>query len=422
MDQAHWSFGFRAQAMTAKPSPIALIYLGRALRGFADGYAIILLPVYLTALGYSPAQVGLAATAALCGTALLTLGVGLIARSHQLRTLLIVGALVMTATGAGLPSFEQFGIILLVAFVGTINPSGGDIGLLVPLEHAAIAKGVTARRRTHAFARYSLVGALSAAAGSLAAVTPEWISAAGVSQLAALKLMFYLYGAFGVVAALLYSRLPRLPQTDAPAAPPAPPLGASRGIVIRLAALFSLDSFAGGFAVQSLIALWLFEQFELSLAAASTFFFVASVLSAFSYPVAAWLGHRYGLVNTMVFTHIPSSLCLIAAAFAPNALVALVLLSVRAALSQMDVPTRTSYVMAVVTPEEQPAAASFTAVPRSLASSLSPALAGVLLGSAFPALPFVICGVLKIVYDVALLQSFRHIKPPEESEMPPMAE
>jgi len=223
--------------------------------------------------------------------------------------------------------------------------------------------------------------------------------------------MFYAYGSLGILAAILYRLIPVRPATAA--APPAV-LGPSRGIVIKLAALFSIDAFAGGFVVQSLLALWLFERFELSLAQASVFFFWSNLLAAFSYPVAAWLSKRVGLINTMVFTHIPSSLCLIAAAFAPNLMVALILLLVRSALSQMDVPTRTSYVMAVVTPAEQPAAASVTAVPRTLASSISPAFAGVLLAGSFAGWPLLICGVLKIGYDLALLYSFQHIKPPEE--------
>ena len=171
--------------------------------------------------------------------------------------------------------------------------------------------------------------------------------------------------------------------------------------------------------MQSLLALWLFERFDLSLSAASLFFFWTGVLSAFSYPVAAWLAKRIGLINTMVYTHIPSSVFLILAAFSPNLYLTLALLLLRSALSQMDVPTRTSYVMAVVTPAERTAAASVTAVPRSLASSISPAMAGVLLTTAFSGLPFVVCGVLKIVYDVALLYSFRHIKPPEEQRDAP---
>ncbi|MBO0757143.1 MAG: MFS transporter, partial [Bradyrhizobiaceae bacterium] len=223
---------------------------------------------------------------------------------------------------------------------------------------------------------------------------------------------FYAYASLGLASAVFYRFLPSaepVRQTKASA-----PLGPSRGVVYKLAALFSLDAFAGGFTVQSLIALWLFQRFGLSLSAASLFFFWSNVLTAFSYPVAARLASRFGLVNTMVFTHMPSSLCLILAAFTPNLVLVMTLLLVRSALSQMDVPTRTSYVMAVVTPEERPMAASVTAVPRSLASSLSPALAGFLLTMPFSALPLVLCGVLKIIYDLSLLFSFRQIKPPEE--------
>jgi MFS family permease len=183
---------------------------------------------------------------------------------------------------------------------------------------------------------------------------------------------------------------------------------------VRLAALFSVDAVAGGLAVQSLLALWLFERFGLSLAEAGLFFFWSGVLSAFSFPVAAWLAGRIGLVNTMVWTHIPSSLCLIAAALAPTAGLALGLLLLRAALSQMDVPTRTSYVMAVVTPAERTAASSFTAVPRSLAAAASPALAGAVFAAGHHAAPLIACGALKIMYDLALLAAFRHVKPPEE--------
>ena len=241
---------------------------------------------------------------------------------------------------------------------------------------------------------------------------PDFLEAsAHIDKIAALQLMFYLYALLGVLGALLYRRLP---HAQAQESKPVAPLGPSRGVVYKLAALFSLDAFAGGFVVQSLLALWLFERFDLSLSAASLFFFWSGVLSAFSFPVAAWLAGRCGLVNTMVYTHIPSSIFLILAAFSPNLWLALALLLFRSALSQMDVPTRTSYVMAVVTPAERTAAASVTAVPRSLASSISPAMAGVLLGTAFAGLPLVICGALKIVYDVALLYSFRHVKPPEE--------
>jgi MFS family permease len=392
-------------------SSIFLLYAARGVRGFGDGFAIIILPAYLSAIGFDPVLIGFVATASLLGTALLTLAIGLIAPRYDLRNLLMGGAVLMACTGLAFPNFEHFAFISLVAFAGTINPSTGDLGVLVPLEHAMLARGIPHQERTHAFARYSLIGALSMAAGALAAALPDFLVLAGVGKLSAFKLMFYLYAALGIVSAALYQRLPhaRMDETQSSA-----PLGPSRGVVYKLAALFSLDAFAGGFVVQSMLALWLFERFDLSLSAASLFFFWSSVLSAFSYPVAARLARYIGLVNTMVYTHIPSSIFLILAAFSPNLILTLGLLLVRSALSQMDVPTRTSYVMAVVTPAERTAAASVTAVPRSLASSISPALAGVLLATSFSGLPLVVCGVLKIVYDVALLFSFRHIKPPEE--------
>ncbi|HLZ06890.1 MAG TPA: MFS transporter [Bradyrhizobium sp.] len=390
---------------------VALLYLARGLRGFGDGFAIIVLPAYMTALGYDAAAVGIVATASLLGTAVLTLGVGWIAPRHDLRALLIFGAGLMAATGLAFPNVEHIALITLVAFIGTVNPSAGDLGVLVPLEHAVLARSATDARRTQVFARYSLIGALSTAAGSLATSVPDVLVAHGTTRLAAFRLMFYAYAALGAAGALLYRNVPHaVGETKAPVAP----LGPSRNTVYKLAALFSIDAFAGGFVAQSLLVLWLFERFDLSLSAAGLFFFWSSTLAAFSYPVAAWIAKRAGLVNTMVFTHIPSSLFLILAAFAPNLYLALGLLLLRAALSQMDVPTRTSYVMAVVTPAERPAAASVTAVPRSLASSISPAISGVLLTTAFSGLPLVVCGTLKIAYDLALLFSFRHVRPPEE--------
>ena len=391
-------------------SDIRLLYAARALRGIGDGFAIIILPAYLTAIGFGPAQIGIVASASLFGTALFTLAIGLIAPRHDLRNLLLVGAVLMACTGLAFPNFDSFAMIAVLAFAGTINPSTGDLGVLVPLEHAMLAHGVPDIERTRTFARYSLIGALSMAAGSLAAALPDFIAQANVSRLSAFKVMFYAYAALGLLSALLYRRLPHVVMEERPSAP----LGPSRRVVYKLAALFSLDAFAGGFVVQSLLALWLFERFDLSLSAASLFFFWATTLSAFSYPVAAWLAKRIGLINTMVYTHIPSSLFLILAAFSPNLYVALALLLIRSALSQMDVPTRTSYVMAVVTPAERTAAASVTAVPRSLASSISPAMTGALLATPFSGLPLIVCGVLKIVYDVALLYTFRNVKPPEE--------
>jgi MFS family permease len=395
-------------------SDVFYLYAARSARGFGDGFAAIVLPAYLLEIGFSPFQIGIVAAAALLGSAAMTLAIGFLAPRYDSRTLLLACAGLMVATGIAIPSAQHLVFIAAIAFVGTMNPSTGDIGIHVPLEHAALAQRASDAERTYVFAHYSLIGALSIAAGALAAGAPDLLVKSGMGKIGALQAMFYVYAVLGLVGAAFYSRLPRTAAKQQAA--PAAALGPSRGTVYKLAALFSLDSFAGGFAVQSLVALWLFERFELSLAAASVFFFWSNVLAAFSFPAAARLGKRFGLVNTMVFTHIPSSLCLILAAFSSNLTIVLALLLVRSALSQMDVPTRTSYVMAVVTPQERTAAASVTAVPRSLASSISPAFAGALLSTSFAGLPLVICGVLKIVYDLALLFSFRHIKPPEEAK------
>jgi MFS family permease len=389
---------------------VRLLFLARAVRGFGDGFAIIVLPAYLSALGYTPGEIGFIASASLLGTAAFTLAVGLVAPRFDLRTLLLAGAALMAATGIAYPASQQFVFVAMVAFLGTVNPSTGDLGVLIPIEHAMLAQNAADGDRTHIFARYSLIGALSMAAGSLAAAAPDLLTRIGMDWIGAFQAMFYAYSVLGLASAVIYARLPHAHMQARTSAP----LGPSRGVVYKLAALFSIDAFAGGFVVQSLLALWLFQRFDMSLAAASVFFFWASTLSAFSYPMAARIAKRIGLVNTMVFTHIPSSLFLIFAAFSSSLPLTLGLLLARSALSQMDVPTRTSYVMAVVTPPERPAAASVTAVPRSLASSLSPTLGGMLLATSFSGLPLVICGALKIVYDVALLFSFRHVKPPEE--------
>jgi len=388
------------------------VYLARAIRDFGDGFIAIVLPVYLIALGHSAFDVGVIATLALFGSACMTLAIGLIGARHDPRRLLLAASVLMAGTGVAYAASSAYWVLGIVAFVGTINPSGGSASIFVPLEHTLLSGAVTPEQRTRTFARYSLIGAFAGAMGSLLAAAPDWLHAAGIDSLDALRFMFLAYAALGVLGGLVYRHVAPRAQTG-PAAAPAP-LGPSRRIVYRLAALFSIDAFAGGLTVQSLLALWLFERFDLSLAAASQFFFCSGLLAAFSFPVAAWIGSRIGLVNTMVFTHIPSSLCLIAAAFSASLELTLGLLLVRSFLSQMDVPTRSSYVMAVVTPPERPAAASVTAVPRSLAAAASPALAGALFAAGHLAWPLILCGGLKILYDLLLLAAFRHVRPPEE--------
>ncbi len=387
------------------------INAGRALRDFGDGFVAVLLPVYLTTMGLGPFAVGIVTGAALFGSTLTTLAIGMLGAKKNLRNLLVAASALMIVTGLVFAGSSNYWVVLLIAFVGTVNPSPGSASIFVPMEQSLITHAALAEHRTGAFVRYSLIGALAAAVGALAAGSIDLLARFGIGHVDALRGMFVLYALLGAGGASLYARIPA-------SALPAPAdgtarLGSSRGIVYRMAALFAVDSFAGGFAVQAIMALWLFSKFGLSLAAAGLFFFWSGVLSALSLQAATWLSKRIGLVNTMVFSHIPSSLALIGAALAPRLDVAIALLLVRGALSQMDVPTRTSYLMAVVTPAERPAAASITSVTRGF-SAAGPAIAGALFAAGFSALPLVICGVLKIGYDLALLISFRHIKPPEE--------
>jgi predicted MFS family arabinose efflux permease len=340
------------------------------------------------------------------GSALATLAVGAWGHRIASRRLLRGAALLMAATGVGFAGFSSFWPLMVVAFVGTLNPSSGDVSVFLPLEHARLAAAASGAARTALFARYSVLGAVCAAVGALAAGGPDWLfHLAGVPRLAGLRAMFLLYGAIGVLVWWLY----RSPGDGLAAAQqgPSTPLGPSRRVVVRLAALFSVDAFAGGLVVNALLSLWLFQRFGLSLAQAGSFFFWAGLLSAASQLAAPLVAQRIGLLNTMVFTHIPANVCLILAALAPSAPLALALLFVRSALSQMDVPTRTAYVMAVVTPAERAAAASFTAVPRSLAAALSPTLGGAFFAAGLVSLPLLACGVLKIVYDLALWRGMR---------------
>lgn len=383
------------------------LLMGKALRAFADGYVAVLLPAYLLALGFGTLDVGLLSTATLLGSALATLAVGAWGHRFHHRRLLLGAALLMLGTGLSFASLSGFWPLLLVAFVGTLNPSSGDVSVFLPLEHARLAESSLGAARTGLFARYSLLGALFAALGSLASAVPQLlVVATGVEQLTAFRVMFAFYGLVGGVVWLLYRRMPT-PERESEVSAPQP-LGESKDVVVRLALLFSLDSFAGGLAINALMALWLFQRFDLSLLAAGTFFFWAGLLSAASQLIAPKVAERIGLVNTMVFTHIPASICLIAAAFVPHLELAFALLFSRALLSQMDVPVRSAFVMEVVTPAERAAAASFTAVPRSLASAISPTIGGALFAAGWLAAPLVACGVLKIGYDLMLWKAFRH--------------
>jgi len=391
----------------------ALILIARGIRAFTDGYVALLLPYYLTLLGYSALEVGLIATATLLGSGLLTLLVGVFAYRFRLHALLTIACLMMLGTGFGFATVTEFLPLLLIGVIGTLNPSNGDVSVFSPLEQSLLSHAATSEQRTALFSRYSLVGNLVGALGALAAAIPGVLAQWNVMDLkAAVQLMFVIYGLSSLAALALYRRLAsaRTRGDEALAAP----LGPSKAIVYRLAALFSLDAFAGGFAVQSLLALWLFLRFDLSVEAAGTIFFWSGILAAASFLAAPVIARRIGLVNTMVFTHLPANVFCMLVPLMPTLPLALLFLFLRALLSSMDVPARSSYVMAVVSPAERPVAAGITAVPRSLAAAISPAISGYLLTLTSFGWPLVICGALKIAYDLTLLGLFRKVKPPEE--------
>jgi MFS family permease len=385
---------------------IGRLLAARALRAFGDGFIAVVLPAYLLALGMGTLEVGLLSTATLFGSALATLAVGRWGYRFSVRRMLLAASLVMAATGLAFAGASTLWPLLIVAFFSTLNPGGGDSSVFLPLDHTVIAANTEGHARTTTFARYSFAGNVCGALGALAAAVPEWLAAAGWTMLDGLRAMFVAYAAIGVVAFILYRRFPEARKDSTPPAP----LGPSKGIVWKLAGLFSVDSFAGGLAVNSLLALWLFERFGMSLAAAGAFFFWSGLFAALSQLAAPLIARRIGLVNTMVFTHIPANLFLIAAAFSGSLEWALGFLLARAALSQMDVPARSAFVMAVVTPEERPAAASFTSVPRSLAAAAGPTLAGAMFAAGAMAAPLLLCGVLKTAYDLALFATFRKMK------------
>ncbi|MEI6495338.1 MAG: MFS transporter [Actinomycetota bacterium] len=372
-----------------------LLIASRGTRGFIDGAVAVTLSAYLTSIGYSGARIGVIVTGMLLGSALLTLLTGTSASGFARRTLLQVGSLLMIATGLVFATTQMFGVLLVVGFIGTVNPTSGDVSVFQPIEQSLLPNTTDAAGRTRLFAIYTFAGSLCAAAGLFSAGIPEHF---GWS----LRTVFVVYAAGGAVALLIYRTLSSSVEPHGAARPA--PLGESRPIVYRLAALFSLDAFGGGFTVQSLLALWLFERFGFTLANAGLVLGTMGVLSAASGLLAARIERRIGPIRTMVFTHLPAQVLLIAAAFMPTAKWAVACLLARSLLASMDVPVRNAFVMSVVTPAERAAAASVTNVPRSLVAAVPPFLAGWMLDRSTFGWPLIIAGVLKITYDLLLLR------------------
>ena len=383
-----------------------LLLFTRFTRLFAYGALSVVLVLYLTALGMGTAQIGVLLTLTLLGDTVVSLWLSTRADRIGRRRVLIVGAALMVAAGVTFALTRNFVVLLVAATIGVISPSGNEVGPFLPIEQAALAQVVPSDRRTGVFAWYTLTGAFATALGSLGAgVLSATIHYRGV---------VVLYAALGIVLALGFTRLSSAAEVLEPHTTALFGLGRSRAVVLRLAALFALDSFAGGFVVQSFAAYWFYLRFGVDPAMLGAIFFGANLLAGLSALVASRLAARFGLIRTMVFTHLPSNLLLILVPLTPSLPLAVVVLFARFSISQMDVPTRQSYLMAVVSPEERSAAGGVTGVARTIGAGIAPILAGLLF--ARPSLinvPFFIAGTLKIVYDLLLYRGF--VASPETS-------
>ena len=404
--------------MNRRRRDITLLFATRFARMFAYGLVSIVLVLYLTRIGFDERVIGLLLSLTLAGDLIISLWMTTRADRIGRRKMLIIGAILMMLAGVALVSTTFFPLLLLAAVIGVISPSGNEVGPFLPIEQAAISEEVEGPQRTHLFAWYNLIGSVATAMGALlAGWTVKWTGHAGISDLSAYRGILVGYAAIGVLLVAGFSLVSRQVESTAVAHPTALFLGLhrSRGIVFRLSALFALDSFAGGFVLQSFVAYWFTIRFHADPGTLGTVFFAANLLSGFSGLVAARLANRFGLINTMVFTHIPSNVLLILVPLMPTFELAIAILLMRFAISQMDVPTRQSFVASVVAPDERAAASGVTNVFRSCGTMLAPALAGIMLASPKTlSLPFFVAGGLKIVYDLTLLAMFRRTLPADE--------
>jgi MFS family permease len=404
---------------------VRLLFVTRVVRLFAYGSLSLVLVLYLAEVGLNDWRIGLLLTMTLLGDTAMSLWITTRADRIGRKRMLIAGAGLMVLGGAVFAATGDFWLLLLAATVGVISPSGNEVGPFLAIEQAALAQVVTAERRTLTFAWYSLAGSLATAAGSLlCGLLVLFLQADQLGKLESYRVVLLAYAGAGVLLAALFTRLSWAVEAPAPAPGEAPPargllgLHRSRGVVVRLALLFALDAFAGGFVLQSVMAFWFYVRFGTDEGVLGGIFFGANLLAGVSALAAAAIARRVGLVNTMVFTHVPSNVLLILVPFMPTLELAVAVLLLRFALSQMDVPARQSYTVAVVSPDERSAAAGVTGVARTTGAALAPAIAGVLLGSpALAGAPFVVAGVLKLIYDGLLYWRFRGAIPHEEAAM-----
>lgn len=399
-----------------------LLFLTRFLRLFSYGSLSVVLVFYLTGLGLSESQTGMLLTLTLLGDTAVSLWMTTHADRYGRRRMLLIGAALMAGAGLTFAFTRQFWLLTLAATIGVISPSGNEVGPFLSIEQAALTGVVSDRIRTEVFAWYTMTGAFATAAGALAAgfLTQSLERGAALTPLASERAVVLLYAGLGLLLAVLFLRVS--PAAEAPRVPastlPAKTLlgiGASRHVILRLSGLFALDAFGGGFVVQSLAAYWFYLRFHTNPATLGGIFFWANVFAGISALLASRLAARIGLVRTMVFTHLPSNILLILVPLMPNLKLAVLMLLLRFSISQMDVPTRQSYTMAMVRPEERSAAAGVTGVARTTGAAIAPWLAGFFLGRpSLINLPFFLAGGLKIAYDLLLYRAFVRKPPPEE--------
>ena len=406
----------------ARNPDVALLFATRILRMFGYGFLAVVLVLYLAAIGLSGGEVGLLLGLTLLGDAGVSLWLTTHADRIGRRRVLLVGSMLMLLAGFAFVATPVFAVLLVAATIGVLSPSGNEVGPFLPVEQAALTQLVPARSRTGLFAWYQLAGSFATAAGTLAGgVVSQVAINGGASSADAYRVVIIGYAVVGGALAMLFTRVSaavEVPDAEVADQTVRDRLGLhrSRGVVLRLSALFALDAFAGGFAIQSFIAYWFHLRFGVDPATLGLILSAANVLAGLSALAAGRLAARFGLIRTMVFTHLPSNVLLMLVPLMPNLPLAVTMLLARFAISQMDVPTRQSYTMAIVAPDERSAAAGVTGIARSLGVAAAPLIAGPLFATAaLASLPFLISGGLKIVYDLLLYRSFRQLPPPEES-------
>ncbi len=393
-----------------------LLFLTRSTRLFAYGALSVVLVFYLTSLGLSTPQTGLLLTLTLVGDTVVSLYLTTRADRIGRRRMLIIGAMLMAAAGLAFGSTRNFVFLVVAGTIGVISPSGNEVGPFLSIEQAALSHVVPDQARTTVFAWYTLAGSFATAVGSLVGGTlSHLLQTTAMAPVASYRVVVLLYAGLGALLALLFVRLSPAAEVSVPGAGSFG-IARSRDVVLRLSGLFALDSFAGGFVVQGFAAYWFYLRFGVNPGTLGMIFFWANVLAGVSALLASRLAARFGLVRTMVFTHLPSNILLILVPLMPNLPLAILMLLVRFSISQMDVPTRQSYVMAVVGPDERSAAGGITGVARTLGAAVAPVFAGFLYARpSLMSVPFFIAGTLKVVYDLLLYRGFAAVQPPEES-------